>query len=406
LDLEWARDRRLESPTRSAGPRVIRSSHLGEGTPSDTVVQLLESGAPADGILKVVVSATLTVAIQHLLPLAERDTTPRAVLLTTGPSGSLFRAWARRLRLPWVYASLPEQPGRPYALPVEPTQIPVDRLQPYLAVEDAPMFALLGHPVAHSRSPAIHHRWMARQGRVGLYTVLDVGSAEEFQLALQELPRRGVRGVNVTHPWKGLAFRCTAQKSPDALEAGTANTLTFQNDGISADNTDLGAIKRRLGELHESGIWDGDRVTVLGAGGAARATLAAVRRLGAHATVCARRDEAATSLAEQFGAEVGDADHPVPASLVVHATSVGRTDSGPLEVPLRPLVTDRSYVLDWVYAAGSRSVSDTARQAGARYEDGTRLLVYQAVESYRAWWGEAPDPESVEVALAEVACTE
>ncbi|MCI4365684.1 MAG: type I 3-dehydroquinate dehydratase, partial [Thermoplasmata archaeon] len=208
LDLEWARDRRLESPTRSAGPRVIRSSHLGEGTPSDTIVQLLESGAPADGILKVVVVATVAEAIQHLLPLAERGTTPRAVLLTTGPSGPLFRAWARRLRLPWVYASLPEQPGRPYAPPVEPTQIPVDRLQPYLAVEDAPMFALLGHPVTHSRSPAIHHRWMARQGRVGLYTVLDVGSAEEFQLALQELPRRGVRGVNVTHPWKGLAFRC------------------------------------------------------------------------------------------------------------------------------------------------------------------------------------------------------
>ena len=83
---------------------------------------------------------------------------------------------------------------------------------------------------------------------------------------------------------------------------------------------------------------------------------------------------------------------------------MGRAGRGPLELPLRALLSSRSYLLDWVYDPEVSTVEEVARESGAAYEDGRRLLVYQAAESFRTWWGEAPDPESVEQVLREVGC--
>ncbi|HXQ48632.1 MAG TPA: type I 3-dehydroquinate dehydratase [Thermoplasmata archaeon] len=401
VDLESSRDRRLEGPVGDLGRKVVRSSHLTALASTHEVGERLGEGAPSHGVLKVVLPASFARAVRDLLPLLEAAPDPRPVLLTTGPSGSLWRAWAARLRVPWVYVSLPTDSSTGT---VEPSQIPVDRLETFLAAPDAPIFAVVGHPVAHSQSPTIHHGWMRRAGRAGLYVLLDIASSEEFRLAMEALPPRGVLGLNVTHPWKRLAYECAANRSADALATGAANCLTFRDGRVEADNTDLGAVQRRLGELKEKCLWDGRALTVLGGGGAARATLAAAQRIRARATVLTRRPAEAESLASEFEALAGHALDPTPADLVVHATDVGRAGGGPLEFPLRSLLSDRSYVLDWVYSPEIPTISESARGAGATYEDGRRLLVYQAAATYGQWWGETPDAESIEEAVREVTC--
>jgi shikimate dehydrogenase/3-dehydroquinate dehydratase type I len=401
VDLEASRDRRLEESVRSLGRRVVRSSHLPAEASDRELDERLGESAPKDGLLKVVVPATFTRAVRDLLPRLERSRSPRPVLLTTGPSGTLWRAWAGRGGAPWVYAALPRSSA---VEPVEPSQLPADQLGTFLAAPDAPIFAVVGHPVAHSLSPALHHAWMRRDGHPGLYVPLDLDSPEEFRLAVETLPSRGVRGLNVTHPWKQLAFECAGSRRADAIATGAANCLTFEQGAVVADNTDLEAIRRRMDELKEQGHWEGRRLTVLGGGGAARATLAAARELGATALVLTRRRSVADALALEFGAEVGDPAHPEPTPLLVHATNVGRAGAGGLELPLRALLDSRSYVLDWVYSPDVRTLEEVARSSSTTYEDGVRLLVYQAAASYERWWGRPPDPESVEEAVREVGC--
>jgi len=401
VDLESARDRGLQSTLRELGRGIVLSSHL----PADVSMRELEArlaeGAPAGGLLKVVLPATLSRAVRDLLPLVEGAPARRPLLMTTGPSGSLWRAWAGRLGLPWVFASLPENST---AGAVEPSQIPADRMETFLAAPDAPIFAVVGHPVEHSRSPSIHHGWMRRGGRAGIYVRLDIASADEFRLALEALPPRGVLGLSVTHPWKRIAYDCAGSRSADALTTGVANCLTFRERRVEADNTDLGAVQRRLEELRDLGRWDGRALTVLGGGGAARSTLAAAQRLRSRATILTRRSSDAVGLAAEFDAIAGDPRESVPADLVVHATDVGRAGRGPLEIPLRPLLSSHSYLLDWVYDPDLPTIAEVARTAGATYEDGRRLLVYQAAASYRTWWGESPDEESIAEAIQEVEC--
>jgi len=143
---------------------------------------------------------------------------------------------------------------------------------------------------------------------------------------------------------------------------------------------------------------------VLGAGGAARATLAAARELGASATVFARRPSAAEALAKEFGAAAGAPGEGAPAGLVVHATNVGREPGSSLEVPIAPWLGRLSHLLDWVYAPNEPVVRRAAERAGASYEDGWRLLVYQAAASYEIWWGRPPAEASVVRSVEEGPC--
>ncbi len=401
IDLEVARDRALVSrlPPPSALGRIF-SCHL-DGGESEAWLARLRELESAEGIGKLVVRARVGTALGSLLEGAER-VGGNLVILTTGPSGALFRAWSRRLGYPLVYASLPEREGLP---PVEPSQIPVDRLRPYLdADEPGPLFAVCGRPVGHSRSPAIHAAWMRAEDRAGLYVPLEFGDDREFLDALEPLAARGFRGLNVTHPFKQVAAEAATESGAGAVACGVANCLTFRDGGVVAENTDLLAVLRRLGELRAAGRWDGQAMTVLGAGGAARATLAAARELGTRATIYARRPREAERMAREFGAHLGEGAPSGPASLVVHATNVGRTGAASLELPLTALLGPRTHVLDWVYDPEDPAIRSAATGAGATYEDGWSLLVYQAAASYEIWWGEAPPSAEVERTLAGGRC--
>jgi shikimate dehydrogenase/3-dehydroquinate dehydratase type I len=410
VDVEARRDPDCAVPARAGdrppSPSLIRSTHFPAGTPPAEVLAALHHPSPDGGLLKLVVPLSTGVAVSELLPaLRAESLSADKVILTTGDSGPLLRALGKRLGLPIVFGSLPQVPGSAAPDSVEPSQVPVDRLHRfYEAAGEPPLFAVVGHPVQHSLSPWLHALWGERLARAGLYVPLEIRTAEEFRSVVPRLPRLGFRGVNVTHPWKDEALGLASHARPPARECGAANCLTFEGSETTADNTDVTAIRRRLEELRDAGRWGGEHLTVLGAGGAARATLVAARGLNARATVVARRRKEAEAVAARYGAEVGDPKHPMVSPLVIQATSAGHDPGEPLDLPLASWVAPGGYVLDWVYGGTDATVARESHRAGAQYEGGERVLVYQAAESFAAWWGEGPPRSALDEALRGVGC--
>jgi len=405
MDLEEARDLPIahEFPSDPA-PLLVASAHLPGDTSPAALVDRLRRPLPPRTIRKIVLPANLGRLLGEILPTLRAAGTSGAVVLTTGPSGPLLRAWAPELGYPLVYAAPRVVPGPSLSEKVEASQVPVDRLRWYFEGPVRSLYAILGRPVAHSQSPYLHARWMRAHGHHGLYVPLEVASETEFVEALEPLAARGLYGANVTHPWKMVALASATRVARGAEVCGAANCLTFHDGEIEAENTDLAAALRRLEELRDSGRWTSNELVVLGSGGSAAATLAAARELRAEAYVMARSAEKAAALSARFESRRLPAEEIRPFSLVVHATDVGRADADRLELPLSKLVNSDTVVLDWVYAAADDVVRRTVLGAGGTYEDGWRLLVYQAAASFGIWWGDAPDAEEIDRTIREGPC--
>lgn len=401
IDFEAARD---ALPARGAGgpaPAVWVSTHLSpEATPSD-LARELQHPVPSGAVRKVVVSVTLGPGLDEILARAQAAARSGVTLLATGPAGPLQRAWGRRLGLPYVFAAPPERRPTDVSRRVDPAQLPVDRLRRFYAAEPpAPILAVVGRPAARSWSPWIHHRWMGAEDRAGLYLALEPESAQELIRILPKLAEGGLRGVNVTAPFKEAALTAANRRQPSAETVGSANTLTFQGSTVRADNTDLYAVQRRLTELKDSGVWSGEDLVVAGTGGAARSAVVAGREHCARVAIWGRRALMAEQLAREFGVECWTPGRGRASSLVIHATPVGRGPSGDA-LPIREMLAPSGHLLDFVYAATDPSLRNAAAARAASYESGLRLLLYQAAASYGIWWGTPPSDRLVEEAFRE-----
>jgi shikimate dehydrogenase len=250
--------------------------------------------------------------------------------------------------------------------------------------EAAPLCGVLGHPVGHSLSPAIQNAAFAACGLDWRYVKLPVPPAL-FDETVRALPGSGYRGANVTIPHKLAALRLADDASDAARAIGAANTLTFADGAIRADNTDAGglvdALDRPLGGL---------RALVLGAGGAGRAAVWALREQGADVSLWNRTAERARALADELG--VSAVDRPASADLLVNATSVGldpeRDGDALAELGLEG-VEPPAIVVDLVYRADASPtpVSAWAARGGADVVDGLEILVRQGARSFALWTG-------------------
>jgi shikimate dehydrogenase len=237
---------------------------------------------------------------------------------------------------------------------------------------------VLGHPVAHSRSPAMHNAAFAALGLDWHYVKLPV-PPELFDETVRGLPGSGYRGANVTIPHKLAALSLADSASPAARAIGAANTLSFVDNGIVADNTDAGGFLAALGEPPA-----GRRALVLGAGGAARAIVFALIDSGiADVQIWNRTHERAQELAAKFGARA--VARPEPADIVVNTTSVGLHEG---TLPLDGLAAPETAV-EMVYGQPTRFAS-WATERGARLVDGLEILVRQGALSFAIWTGVEP----------------
>lgn len=250
-------------------------------------------------------------------------------------------------------------------------------------------FALLGSPVAHSVSPAIHRAAFEALGLEATYEAVEV-SPGELPAALRSYARRG--GGNVTLPYKARAAALLERPSRAVRATGACNCFWEDEDGaLAGDNTDVGGFLAAAAELLGQGGVGGRRVLLLGAGGAARAVLAAcLERRAARVDIRNRT----TSRARRMAREVAEAGAPVrvlgtdgemkpPYDLVVNATSLGLHRTDPL--PPRAAACGARAALDLVYAPGGTRWAADARAAGLVARDGLGVLVHQAALSLRRW---------------------
>ncbi len=252
----------------------------------------------------------------------------------------------------------------------------------------ASRLGVLGWPVAHSRSPAMHNAALGEAGLTGWrYQLLPV-PPQLFSETVPALPAAGFRGANVTIPHKEAAAGLADEATPRARAIGAANTLLFEDDAIRADNTDAPALISEL-PLDPSGII----ALVLGAGGSARAAVWALLDAGAgEVRVWNRTPERAQALSAAL--EATPVRRPAPANVLVNCTAAGLQGAAEslAQLPLsEDELADYGCVVDLVYADHETALVRAARAHGMPVVDGLALLVAQGALSFEQFTGlEAP----------------
>ncbi|MDY0048220.1 MAG: shikimate dehydrogenase [Thauera propionica] len=267
-------------------------------------------------------------------------------------------------------------------------------------------YAVIGHPIAHSKSPQIHAAF-ARQTAQDISYEAILAPLDGFVATVQAFRTAGGRGMNVTVPFKLEAFALADRHTPRARAAGAVNTLAFGADGILGDNTDGAGLVRDL-TVNLGCALQGRRVLLLGAGGAARGAILPL--LGERPAVLAianRTMAKAEELVRAFAADAGETRLSASSfaalagqsfDVIINATAASLSDDVP---PLPPgLYADGALAYDMMYGRGDTAFMAAARTDGAaRVADGLGMLVEQAAESFTLWRGIRPDSRAV---LAEL----
>jgi len=263
--------------------------------------------------------------------------------------------------------------------------------------------AVLGQPVSHSRSPAMHNAGLAELGLADewSYEAIEV-APDHFAARIRAMPREGFVGANVTVPHKLAALALADMASEPARAIGAANTLSFAGGRVAADNTDATGFLDAILRLPEGG-----RALVLGAGGSARAVVWALVTHGAEVAIWNRTPAGAERLAGEFGARVAKpnrADGVLPTGhqdLIVNATTVGMGTSSGQPADLRSLPIDadalgeKHQLVDLAYGEAETELVRAARARGAHVIDGLEVLVRQGAASLRIWTGLDPPIEAM-----------
>lgn len=248
-----------------------------------------------------------------------------------------------------------------------------------------PRLAVLGYPVGHSRSPAMHSAALAELGlsEGWSYEAIEV-APDAFEARVRAMSGEGFTGANVTVPHKGAALSLADELAETAREIGAANTLVFAEGEVRAENTDAEGFLRSL----PSSPLD-KRALVLGAGGAARAVVWALLREGASVDVWNRTELRSQHLCEELGGESIAAPDQANYELLVNTTAVGLGGEDPFaELPLAAGAFEPSQtVVDMVYGGEPTALLRAAEAAGATTVDGIEILVQQGALSLETWTG-------------------
>jgi 3-dehydroquinate dehydratase/shikimate dehydrogenase len=413
--------------------RVICSLHDFDRMPADLADRVRDMRATGAAIVKVAGRAE---RLRDLLPLlaigrAQRDG-DRTVLIGMGAAGVASRLLAAHFGSCWTYAGPAIAPG----------QVPASRMLQefhFRAITAAtPVYAVVGHPIGHSISPAMHNAAFAAAGIDAVYIPCDAGDFDDFLALAAALP---IAGASVTAPHKLAAFEC-AQPAlrGDAADLDRDAQFAREGDGDRASHLDLAqdldqdltrlraanTLRRRPananasavaspnagpGAAADTGSWqcantdvagfiaplrarlalDGARVAVLGAGGAARAVVAGLDAAGADITIYARNDAAAADAVSVAAGRACAKPFPVPAGswdVLVNTTPVGTfpaVDDTPFHGPF-----DGHLVYDLIYNPRPTRLLRDARAAGCATLDGLDMLVEQAARQFQWWTGRTP----------------
>ncbi len=255
---------------------------------------------------------------------------------------------------------------------------------------------IMGWPISHSRSPTLHNFWIEEQGIDAVYVPMAV-RPEQLERALRALPVLGFRGCNLTIPHKQRALEIVDRITPAARHMGAINTIVVAADGsLEGSNTDLYGFRENLRDLAPGWNPASGPAVVLGAGGAARAVVAALVEAGAAGIVLVNRTQAN---AERIARDLESPHCPIEvvpwqargealrdAALLVNTTSLGMTGEPTLEIDLAKLPRSAA-VTDAVYVPLETTLLAAARARGNHVVDGLGMLLHQGRPGFEAWFG-------------------
>jgi len=387
VDIEWrapSRDRLLAA----AASRTVLSLHDFAAVPADLPATARAMAAHTPGLVKLAVRARRLGDVVPLLGIAASlGGDNRLVLVAMGTPGVVTRVAAARFGSAMTYAGSGVELG----------QVPASRLvHEYGIRRITPATAVLGvvgRPIAHSVSPAMHNAALQAAGLDAVYVPLEAESWTDFEALAGSLD---IRAASVTAPFKREAWQACRVTDDAASRAGAVNTLRRAGDGgWIGCNTDVeGFLDPLRAELRP-----GRRVTVIGAGGAARSVAMALSAEPVVLTVRARRLGAAREIAALAGGQAGRL--PVPPGswdVLVNATPVG-TWPEVTASPVDPPVLTGGLVYDLVYNPAETSLLRAARAAGCETIGGLEMLVAQGARQF-TWWTGRPAPVGVMRAAA------
>ena len=362
------------------GRGIVLSEHIVGQPPADLrsrYAALRSSGAEVPKL------AIQVDTLQDMLPLFDiarngaGESVSGHVLIAMGSVGVPSRVLAARLGNRWTYAGDGIAPG----------QIPALRLLREFRFRrisrGAALYGVVGKPISHSRSPAMHNAGFAALGLDGAYVPLEARDAADFVRFAKHI---GLRGASITAPFKVSLLPYLDEIDPLARRVGAINTLMVHDGKWSGANTDVDGF---LTPLAKRTTVKGLRAAVIGAGGAARGVAVALADRGADVTICARRPDRAKEIADLVGGRAGE--FPPRGSswdLLVNATPVGGT-ADPRD-PLEGAPLEGGIVFDLVYAPERTALLERAAQSGCTTIGGLEMLIAQAERQFELWTGQRP----------------
>ena len=394
IDLEsGSQTAKIAARARSLGVTIIRSLHDFNGVPDDLAEKVSTLAEAPGEIPKCAVMPSSTADLRRIVTALKLTRGPR-IILGMGDFGFASRILARRLgsMLSFVSAA-----GASTAAPGHLDPVTLSELYRYKSIgESTRIFGVIGNPVMHSRSPQIHNPAYARQGADAVYLPFRVDDLKEWFALCDELP---VEGFSVTVPHKEEVLPFLDSRDEAVGATGACNTVYRKEGGWSGANTDVAGFLKPLESLFGTGGLQGLGATVIGAGGAARAVVYALRRAGADVLVLNRTPSKAKVLAERFDCAAGGL---IPGEydlmkgyddLVVQTTPAGMHPG----VDLNPLSgypwKGSEVAYDLIYLPEQTRFLASAAGAGCRILNGAVMLDEQGKLQYRLFTGrEYPEP--------------
>jgi 3-dehydroquinate dehydratase / shikimate dehydrogenase len=376
VDIEWRAGFRDLIAERS-GRGVVLSMHDFAGVPRDLNAVAAEMRATGAEVTKLAVTTGRLSESLPLKAIACASAAP-SVVIAMGETGLATRLLASRFGSCWTYAGDGVAPGQ------IPASAMLDQYGFRHLGERTAVYGVVGRPVTHSISPAMHNAAFQDLKVDAVYLPLAAADFEDFLAFATALP---IEGVSVTAPFKIAAFEEARAIDPASRRVGAVNTLRRQAGGWEACNTDVAGFLAPLGAQAQL---QGRRATILGAGGAARAVVEGLSHAGSTVTIAARRSAQAQQLARSTGATAGS--WPPAANswdLLVNTTPVGTSpnvDASPL--PDGPFTGELVY--DLVYNPLDTRLLRDARAAGCRTIGGLDMLIAQAERQFEWWTGAQP----------------
>lgn len=391
VDLEW-NGTCADLMETTGGHRIVLSLHDFAGVPSDIDSKahaMLASGAE---VVKISVAATRLRDNLTLREIGKRTRVPMS-LIAMGESGLPSRILAAWMGSCWTYAGDGVAPG----------QVPARRMQDEFRFRQigarTAVYGVLGRPISHSLSPAIHNAAFRAAHLDAVYLPLAAADFDDFLAFAHAV---GLVGASVTAPFKVNAFERADECDPVSRRIQSVNTLRRDGSKWLGCNTDVTGF---LAPLESAMRLPGARATILGAGGASRSVSAALASAGVKVTIAARQKDRADAVAALTGALTSEWP-PAPASwdLLVNATPVGmapRAGASPLPDDYR--FDAAGIVYDLVYNPPRTELLAAATRAGCRTIGGLDMLVAQAQAQFEWWTGQRPaDRVMREAALASL----